>query len=124
MNVLTKIENGKRVLDANGKSVLDSVVNFSMDGCFFDVLKEYKFTWVKNDERLSVWQLNENFQVHVYQDNNIISNIHLIVNDEMYFYTRKNGIWCLKHPSKEIGSASDMIENIMDKIRNKWSETK
>ena len=116
MNVFTRIENGKRVLDVNE--------DFSIDECIFDLLKEYNFTFVKNGERLSVWQLNEDFQVHVYQDNNIISNIHLIVNDEMYCYTRKNGIWCLKHPSKEIGSASDMIENIMDKIRNKWSETK
>jgi len=116
MNVFTRIENGKRVLDVNE--------DFSIDGCIFDLLKEYNFTFVKNGERLSVWQLNENFQVHVYQDNNIISNIHLIVNDEMYFYTRYNGIWCLKHPRKEIGSASAMIENIMDKIRNKWSETK
>ena len=121
MNVFTRIENGKRVLDVNE--------DFSIDECIFNVLKEYNFTWTKNlpafkNPEMSEWQLNENFQVHVYQDNNIISNIHLIVNDEMYFYTRKNGIWCLKHPSKEIGSASDMIENIMDKIRNKWSETK
>jgi len=122
MNVFTKIENGKRVLN------IDETEDFSIDECIFNVLKEYNFTWVKKHEfhkyfheRLSAWQLNENFQILIIQYNNIISDIYLIVNDEMYMYRRENGIWWLKHaPSKEIGSDADMIENIMDKVRGKW----
>ena len=43
MNVFTRIENGKRVLDVNE--------DFSIDECIFDLLKEYNFTFVKNGER-------------------------------------------------------------------------
>jgi len=113
MDVFTKIENGKRILD--------NIENFTLEGGIFNVLKEYKFKFVRDDERLSIWQLNDDFQILIFQDNNIISDIHLIVKDEMYMYTRyHNRIWWLLAPRKEIGSDADMIENMMDKVRSKW----
>ena len=118
MNVFTKIENGKRVLN------IDDTEDFSIDECIFNVLKEYNFTWVKNlpafkNPEMSEWQLTHDIKLLVAHHPRSVENISLGIKGEIFNYTRYKSIWFLNE-SKEIGIDSDMIEHMMETVRSNW----
>ena len=120
MNVFTKIENGKRVLN------IDETEDFSIDECIFNVLKEYNFTWTKNlpafkNPEMSEWQLTQDIKLLVAHHPRSVENISLSIKGEIFNYTRYKSIWFLNE-SKEIGSDSDMIEHMMETVRSNWGK--
>jgi hypothetical protein len=129
MNVLTKIENGKRVLN------LAEGILFDADRCIITVLQECNFKYsmtqdsvIANQEKIrtTIYKLTDECKIYVsflfplYK----ITSITLSIREDIYRYKKYNKVWYSNSNLMEwltkIDTDSDLVNHILDTVRNNW----
>jgi hypothetical protein len=123
MNVLTRIENGKRVLN------LAEGILFDADRCIITVLQECNFKYsmtqdsvIANQEKIrtTIYKLTDECKIYVsflfplYK----ITSITLSIREDIYRYKKHNKVWFSN--SNQIDTDSDLVDHILDTVRNNW----
>jgi hypothetical protein len=120
---LTKIENGKRVLN------LAEGILFVADRFILNVLQECNFKFYTTQDsvianqgkiRTTIYQLTDECKIYVsfLIPLNNISSITLSIREDIYRYKKYNNVWFSN--SNQIDTDSDLVNHILDTIRNNW----
>ena len=121
--MLTKIENGKRVLN------LAEGILFDADRFILNVLQECNFKYSMTQDsvianqgkiRTTIYQLTDECKIYVsfLIPLNNISSITLSIREDIYRYKKYNNVWFSN--SNQIDTDSDLVNHILDTIRNNW----
>lgn len=120
----TKIQNGKKILD------VANIDDFDIDDSMPNILKEFNFVYTRSEDSFnndqqkittSIWSITNDIKIYLSYINDIIECITLQTTSYAKFhrYERYKMIWFL-NGSKEIGVDSDMVNDMMEKIRSEW----
>ena len=123
----TKIQNGKKILDVSNTDYFD------IDDSMPNILREFNFKYERSEESFnnvngdqqkittSIWSIANDIKIYLSYVNGIIEAITLQIKayGNFHRYNRYKRIWFL-NGSKEIGVDSDMVNDMMDKIRSEW----
>lgn len=123
----TKIQNGKKILDVSNTDYFD------IDDSMPNILREFNFIYERSEESFnnvngdqqkittSIWSIANDIKIYLSYVNGIIEAITLQIKayGNFHRYNRYKRIWFL-NGSKEIGVDSDMVNDMMDKIRSEW----
>jgi hypothetical protein len=123
----TKIQNGKKILD------VANIDDFDIDDSMPNILREFNFKYERSEESFnnvngdqqkittSIWSIANDIKIYLSYVNGIIEAITLQIKayGNFHRYNRYKRIWFL-NGSKEIGVDSDMVNDMMDKIRSEW----
>jgi hypothetical protein len=124
MNVLTKIENGKRVLN------LAEGILFDADRSILNVLQECNFKFHTTQDsvianqgkiRTTIYQLTDECKIYVsflISPVPTITSITLSIREDIYRYKKHNKVWFSN--SNQIDTDSDLVDHILDTVRNNW----
>ena len=123
----TKIQNGKKILDVSNTDYFD------IDDSMPNILREFNFKYERSEESFnnvngdqqkittSIWSIANDIKIYLSYVNGIIEAITLQIKayGNFHRYNRYKRLWFL-NGSKEIGVDSDMVNDMMDKIRSEW----
>ncbi len=98
-----------------------------------NILREFNFIYERSEESFnnvngdqqkittSIWSIANDIKIYLSYVNGIIEAITLQIKayGNFHRYNRYKRIWFL-NGSKEIGVDSDMVNDMMDKIRSEW----